>query len=130
MFLAPGNTCLYIFTSPKNARRRRRKNIRNACVDEDVGGRDGVLEDELPTIIVLALVTDSESDLDVSVVRERVKKVFYFSTTFPGQRLVVLLVPLDKSKLIRVVLKLGTSTAAHSCIFSGSQCKISTFMII
>ena len=77
-FLAPGNTCLYILRLQKNARRRRRKNIRNACVDEDVGGRDGVLEDELPTIIVLALVTDSESDLDVSVVRERVKKGILF----------------------------------------------------
>ena len=36
----------------------------------------GVLEDELPTISVSALVTDSESDL---VVRERVKKeIFIF----------------------------------------------------
>ena len=35
----------------------------------------GVLEDELPTISVSALVTDSESDL---VVRERVKKDMLF----------------------------------------------------
>ena len=47
-----------------------------------------VLEDELPTISVSVLVTDSESDL---VVRERVKKDILFFHHFPRLRLVVLL---------------------------------------
>ena len=78
----------------------------------------GVLEEELPTISVSALVTDSESDLDVSVVRERVKKGILFFHHFPRLRLVVLLVPLDKSKL---KLASNWASTAHSCLFSGSQ---------
>ena len=78
----------------------------------------GVLEEELPTISVSALVTDSESDLNVSVVRERVKKGILFFHHFPRLKLVVLLVPLDKSKL---KLASNWTSTAHSCIFSGSQ---------
>ena len=58
------------------------------CLSMRMSGNGAGVHEEgvLPTISVSALVTDSESDPDISVVRERVNKgIFFFPLLFPSK---------------------------------------------